>query len=416
MSMVYSGGLITSWNIPGPLTYFTQYNWRIISKNDTCSVNGPVWAFTTEQDPLFVIDTIKIYPQSAAYWTGTTDGVTKTDTSEVRGYGGGEDGWFMFDVSPINDASTITQITFFGYVNSTNYPWWSATPLPGLNPLTATASDLKTAIEANSGSGVAYVYANEPSSFAPGWHNYLCETWTNTDLQAALAQDWFAMGMDERDVSATYFIEWDGWAEPNMPYLEVMYNYIVPVELISFTAQTSEENVQLNWQTATETNNQGFEVERKSANSEFEQVGYVAGFGTTTKPKAYSFTDSKVQTGSYTYRLKQIDLDGTYEYSNEVTVEVTTPIEYVLEQNYPNPFNPSTVIKYSIPQDGMVTLEVFNLLGEKVATLVNGVQQAGRYEVNFDASKLASGIYVYTISAAGGAGSFNSVKKMVLMK
>jgi hypothetical protein len=186
----------------------------------------------------------------------------------------------------------------------------------------------------------------------------------------------------------------------------------IPVELTAFTAVVLNDDVELNWNTATETNNMGFEVERGNINSEYEKIGYVAGFGTTTDPKAYTYTDTDVSVGAYTYRLKQIDFDGSYEYSPEVNVEVAPPIEYSLEQNYPNPFNPSTVIKYSIPQDGIVTLEVFNLLGEKVATLVNGVQQAGRYEVNFDASKLASGVYVYTISA----GSFNLVKKMLLMK
>jgi hypothetical protein len=114
----------------------------------------------------------------------------------------------------------------------------------------------------------------------------------------------------------------------------------------------------------------------------------------------------------YSYRLKQIDFNGTYEYSDEVAVEVTAPLEYTLEQNYPNPFNPSTVIKYTIPENGFVTLDVYNLLGEKVGSLVNGVQEAGRYEINFDASNLASGIYVYSLKS----GSFTSVKKMLLMK
>ncbi|MBT8387538.1 MAG: T9SS type A sorting domain-containing protein, partial [Ignavibacteria bacterium] len=203
---------------------------------------------------------------------------------------------------------------------------------------------------------------------------------------------------------------WDWWWV--LDNFSVYGRYLVPVELTSFTASANNGNVNLNWVTATETNNQGFEVERKAVDGEFDKVGYVAGFGTTTETKSYSFVDTDVEAGSYTYRLKQVDLIGTYEYSPEIEVDVTTPIEYALEQNYPNPFNPSTAIKYSIPQDGIVTLAVFNLLGEKVATLVNGVQQAGRYEVNFDASKFASGIYVYTINA----GSFNSVKKMILMK
>jgi hypothetical protein len=149
-----------------------------------------------------------------------------------------------------------------------------------------------------------------------------------------------------------------------------------------------------------------------SAAGSFEQVGYVAGFGTTTEPKAYSFVDKKLEAGSYTYRLKQVDFDGSYEYSNEVNVEVEIPLEYSLEQNYPNPFNPSTTIKYSIPEDGFVKLAVYNMLGEEVAAIVNTTQKAGRYEVNFNASQLSSGVYVYRIEAA----NFTASKKLMLMK
>ncbi|HMN24347.1 MAG TPA: T9SS type A sorting domain-containing protein, partial [Ignavibacteriaceae bacterium] len=143
-----------------------------------------------------------------------------------------------------------------------------------------------------------------------------------------------------------------------------------------------------------------------------EQVGYVAGFGTTTEPRAYSFTDSKINVGNYTYRLKQVDYDGSYEYSNEINVDVNGPEQYSLDQNYPNPFNPSTLIKYSIAKDGFVNVSIFNLLGEKVATLVNGNAKAGSYEINFNASQLSSGVYFYSIEA----GDFKAVRKMMLMK
>jgi hypothetical protein len=144
----------------------------------------------------------------------------------------------------------------------------------------------------------------------------------------------------------------------------------------------------------------------------FEQVGYVAGFGTTTEPKAYSFTDTKLDDGDYTYRLKQIDFDGTYTYSEEVNVTVEIPLEYSLEQNYPNPFNPSTTIKYSIPEEGFVKLAVYNMLGEEVSMIVNGIQKAGRYEVNFNASQLSSGVYIYRLETT----NFTSSKKLMLMK
>ncbi|HEY6626507.1 MAG TPA: T9SS type A sorting domain-containing protein, partial [Ignavibacteriaceae bacterium] len=188
--------------------------------------------------------------------------------------------------------------------------------------------------------------------------------------------------------------------------------YIVPVELTSFAAASNGADVELNWTTSTETNNQGFQVERMIAGGSFENVGYVAGFGTTTEPKAYSFVDSKLETGNYTYRLKQIDFDGTFTYSEELNVEVELPLEYALEQNYPNPFNPSTKIKYSIAEDGLVKIAVFNMLGEEVATLVNTQQKAGRYEVNFNASGLSSGVYVYRIEAA----NYTASKKLMFMK
>jgi hypothetical protein len=189
-------------------------------------------------------------------------------------------------------------------------------------------------------------------------------------------------------------------------------DYTIPVELVSFNASVIKDAVELSWITATETNNQGFEIQRMSSNGEFEQVGFVAGFGTTTEPQSYSYVDSKLETGSYTYRLKQIDFDGTFEYSNEINIEVEIPLQYALWQNYPNPFNPSTKISYSIPADGFVKLAVYNLLGEEVATIVNSFQKADRYEVNFDASGLSSGVYVYKIESS----NYTASKKLVLMK
>ena len=135
------------------------------------------------------------------------------------------------------------------------------------------------------------------------------------------------------------------------------------------------------------------------------------GFGTTTEPK-HIHLRSKISVGNYTYRLKQFDFDGTYEYSNEINVDVDAPAQYSLDQNYPNPFNPSTLIKYSVAQDGFVNVSIFNLLGEKVATLVNSNMKAGSYELNFNASQLSSGVYFYSIEA----GDFKAVRKMMLMK
>jgi len=187
----------------------------------------------------------------------------------------------------------------------------------------------------------------------------------------------------------------------------------LPVELASFTAVTNRNNVTLNWATSKETNNQGFEVERSlvGANS-WAKVGTVTGNGTTTETKSYSFTE-RVTTGNYSYRLKQIDFNGNFEYHNlSSEVNVGVPSEFAMSQNYPNPFNPSTKIDYDIATDGAVSVVLFDMSGREVAKLVNEFKTAGYYTVNFNASNLSSGMYFYRISAA----NFAQTKKMVLVK
>jgi hypothetical protein len=189
------------------------------------------------------------------------------------------------------------------------------------------------------------------------------------------------------------------------------YN-IIPVELNSFTATLDQGNVNLNWITSTETNNKGFEVQKKSGSREYEKIGFVAGYGTTTESHSYTFIDMNIPSGSFAYRLKQTDFDGSSKYSNEVIVEVGIPAEFELSQNYPNPFNPSTKICFSIHSSDFVTLKVYDVIGKEVATLVDEVKSAGNYNVEFDASSLPSGIYFYKIQA----GSFIDTKKMVILK
>lgn len=196
----------------------------------------------------------------------------------------------------------------------------------------------------------------------------------------------------------------------------VSANMFIPVELASFSASVSDGEVVLSWLTASETNNSGFEVQRKS-DSEYETISFVEGYGTTTSSQNYSFTDSDVQPGSYTYRLKQIDFDGTFEYSSEVEVDFEVPSEFSLLQNYPNPFNPSTKISFTLPVESHLTLKIFNLLGEEVTTLFNASMSSGFHSINFDASNINSGIYFYQIEAQGIDGSsFSEVKKMMLTK
>jgi len=184
----------------------------------------------------------------------------------------------------------------------------------------------------------------------------------------------------------------------------------LPVELTSFTAKSTGNTVTLNWETKTEVDNNGFEVER-NANGNWQKIGFVEGHGTANSPKYYSFIDNGAIGNKIQYRLRQNDNDGTFEYSPVVEVELN-PTTFALYQNYPNPFNPSTMIRFSMPVSGNVALNVFNTLGEKVATLLNGQMEAGYHEVSFDAKNLPSGLYFYEIKT----GDFSSIKKMILMK
>jgi hypothetical protein len=183
---------------------------------------------------------------------------------------------------------------------------------------------------------------------------------------------------------------------------------IIPVELVSFAATVAGNTVNLNWITATELNNSGFEIIRNGETAEF-----VKGSGTTTDPKEYTFTDRNLKSGKYHYELIQIDYDGSRSSIQQVEVEVdAVPAEYSLQQNYPNPFNPSTAINFTLPSDSKVILKIFNTLGEEVATLMNDIMEAGRHTINFDASNIPSGVYIYSLTA----GSFTSSKKMTLIK
>lgn len=203
----------------------------------------------------------------------------------------------------------------------------------------------------------------------------------------------------------------------------------LPVEITEFTAFHSIDNkIELYWQTATEVNNYGFEVQKsedRTQNSEesWESIGFVLGNGTTNSPKEYSFTDDlnpNLNLTQVSYRLKQIDNDGSFAYSKVVTVDLTsiTSVEediqyqFAVEQNFPNPFNPTTQIKYSIPTNSLVTLIIYDLLGSQVKTLVNDFQNAGKYSSEFNAEGFSSGVYFYRLSA----GRFSETRKLLLLR
>lgn len=403
LTLVQSGSLASSWNITGgPLQYSTTYYWRVSEIGDTCNQNGAMWSFTTEQDPSLItlfyddfesgLGNYTITTANGCPWDdilissrsytlpSTAQGFAFASDADLCGSSGGGSSSTATLINPI-DATQFQTVTIewdndWQAINSSDFAYLDVSTDGGTtwqNVITFDENDVRNTHELHDISSMVSL------------HNFIFRL-----KSVQPAWDWW-------------------WATDN---IKVMAWNMIPVELSSFTASASGGNVVLNWTTATETNNNGFEVERKAVSGQYQKAGYVPGFGTTTSPKSYSYSDDNVAAGNYTYRLKQIDLDGTYKYSNEVEVVVIVPAKFSLEQNYPNPFNPSTLIKYSIPQDQQVKLNVYNLLGENVMTLVNLFQKAGQHEVNFNASNLASGVYFYKLEA----GTQVSIKKMILMK
>jgi len=407
MTLVQSGTLASSWTITTTLEYSTKYYWRIIEIGDTCSTMGSLWSFTTEPDPNIIVDTLffDAFENGLSNWAITNDGGTcmwenifppfpNSYTLPASSSGGilaadsdeCGSGTTMLTTATLNQVFDFSQYTEQIWIEFDS-DWY----------IYDSADEAHIEYSTNGGSTWTGIWDQIGSSIR---NNH--ESIELTSQLGGQSNIKFRL--------RTVQPGWDWWWV--VDNFSVYGMYIVPVELTSFTAVSAEDGVELNWLTATETNNHGFEIERMSTGSTFEKVGFVAGFGTTTEPKSYVFIDSELEAGNYTYRLKQIDFNGTFYYSDEINVVVDLPLAYSLEQNYPNPFNPSTIIKYSIPEDGIVKLSVFNLLGEEVATLVNTLQKAGRYGAEFDASGFASGVYLYRLESQ----NFSSIKKMLLVK
>jgi len=192
----------------------------------------------------------------------------------------------------------------------------------------------------------------------------------------------------------------------------------MPVELTSFAASIFGRDVKLNWVTATETNNSGFEIQRSMQNeNNWEKVGFVKGNGTKTTPTNYSFEDKNLNTGKYNYRLKQIDYNGNFEYFNLAgEVEIGVPKKFDISQNYPNPFNPTAKIDFDLPYDSKVSMKLYDISGREVMTLVNEQKSAGYYTVQMNGNNLSSGMYFYSIMAEGNGQKYVMTKKAVLIK
>jgi hypothetical protein len=249
--------------------------------------------------------------------------------------------------------------------------------------------------------------------------------WTNNGIAVCTASrgQWTPMILP--DGSSGAFVVWPDYR--NGSYSDIYMQRIngsgtlTPVELTSFTAHVIVNSVTLNWQTATEVNNYGFEVQRASSSTTprqgWKEIGFVQGHGNSNSPKEYSFTDDNPPSGTVQYRLKQIDVNGEFEYSDVVEVNVGVPKKFELSQNYPNPFNPTTTIKYSIPSlvnghSSLVQLKVYDVLGREVKKLIDREQSPGNYSVQFNANNLPSGVYFFKLRS----GDFTQTRKMVLIK
>jgi len=239
-----------------------------------------------------------------------------------------------------------------------------------------------------------------------GWNNNIDATAWATDNQT-----------NGVDVMTPNSADNNAWArdlsDGDVDYYATIDLTQVPLtaEISSFSYKIIDDKVKLLWNTASELNNKGFYVEKNVANS-WITLGFVDGKGNSNVTNSYEFTDNSQNFGKVTYRLKQVDFDGQFTYSNTIEVNAGLPKELILLQNYPNPFNPTTTISYAIPVAGNINVKIYNSLGQEVATLYNGYQEAGIKQLNFNANKLNSGIYYCVVNF----GKSNKVIKMLLIK
>ena len=224
----------------------------------------------------------------------------------------------------------------------------------------------------------------------------------------------------------TNIAAWEGKIYPIWMRLQgslSVYNSIIvdsttiPVELTNFTASTNDGRVYLSWETASEINNSGFFIERRNTYSgvnenDWVEIGFKEGKGNSTERNFYAFEDRPLSDGTYHYRLRQVDYDGSYEYSNEVEVNLFSVKNFELSQNYPNPFNPSTTISFQLPEASFISLKVYDAIGTEIETIAEGEYPAGVHEIIFNADNLSSGLYLYRIFS----GNNEFTRKMLVVK
>ncbi|MBS1492470.1 MAG: T9SS type A sorting domain-containing protein [Bacteroidetes bacterium] len=310
---------------------------------------------------------------------------------------------------------------------------------PSARSLTFDSNITGTKVQVRSGSLLvtanSYTFGSTPNAFGPAITFTTPYLYSGGDLLIELRHSGFTGTTRTNDAITTstsgyatdYSACWTGsytgttGSQGNFCVIQ-LNDAVAPVELSSFTSITVRNNVSIHWTTESEHNNPGFDIERKSieqnSQNDWIKIANVQGYGNSNEPKNYTYFDNGLQSGKYTYRLKQIDYNGGFEYFTLTNnVEVGLPNEFRLSQNYPNPFNPVTKINYEIPFESNVSLKVYNMLGKEVANLVNNsLQKAGFYSVELNANNLTSGTYFYKITVVGNTKDFTATKKMLLIK
>ena len=326
----------------------------------------------------------------------------------------------LVNASSTSDTNTSPQKTLDGLGMSDPDPnsRWASQPMPQWIQYDLGSTKIINLIAAsfyNWNGGRIYHYSIETSDDSVQWNEVVSnassssQEWTLNEFTSLNARFVRILCLDNNQV------DWAGLWETRV----FGPDSVTPVEFSSLTAKANDGDVSISWITSTEINNQSFMVERKKEEGNFSDIGSVPGNGTTTKPHSYNYIDKSVSTGKYYYRIKQVDLNGLYSYSNTINVEVDWPKSFTLEQNYPNPFNPATNICFSVPEESFITLKVYDILGNEVSTLVNEKKAQGNYTLKFNAVNLPSGIYFERIQAipiGRQTGSFTDVKKMILLK
>jgi hypothetical protein len=445
-----------------PLDNNTTYYWQVIPANCSFTAqNCPIWTFTTNSGEYnygggspsqggyyFANSTLAASgspSQPSFSWidiSGTgTDIIGSLGDDETIGplslgftfnYFGfdytefyiNSNGFITFEPTTIFGTTSPPQMPHSGFIDNFIAGYWK-----NLDPTNPNVTGKHLYYGMNSGDMVV-TFENYPerNGDANGWISFQIILRSNdnikiqfNDMGASFDTTDGGVGIENSNGTQgiTYRIDGRGGPIFSSPLaLEFGTNAsALPVELTSFTVAVKDAIVKLDWKTESEVNNYGFEIERKvssiqSSDSKYEKIGFVNGSGNSNSPKNYSFADNSIVTGKYLYRLKQIDNDGKFEYSHEIEIDLGSPLEFSLNQNYPNPFNPSTLISFSVPVAAPVTLKIYDVLGNEVATLLNSEKPAGVYEIEFNATELTSGIYFYQINA----GTFTQTKKMLLIK